>query len=72
MFLFNPHTGHTHILNSLALELLERCAETPLSGAALVQAASSAAQFEADEQFSSQVMQHIVQLEQLGLLERQH
>jgi PqqD family protein of HPr-rel-A system len=36
-FLFNPHTGHTHVVNTTALLLLESLADRPLTTQQLAQ-----------------------------------
>ena len=69
-FLFNPLSGQTHILNPLGALILEALSETALSAPQmldlLVQQQSGADQ----ATLRRHLDQHLLQLEELGLIER--
>ncbi len=69
VFLFNPHTGHTHILNDLAWRLLSACAEGLQSEAVLIELMANELGEENREELSDLLDGHLDQLMQLGLVE---
>jgi len=69
LFLFNPHTGHTHILNDLAWRLLSACAEEPQSEQALLELLVSDLGEQNREELADALDDHLDHLMQLGLVE---
>ena len=69
VFLFNPHTGHTHILNQLSADILQWCAVAPHTEKELIQALTQAAEVVDAEATAKEAGDHLWQLQQLGLLE---
>lgn len=67
-FVFNPASGHTHLLNAAAVHMLERLHEQALSSRDLC------AEFDIEdipgEQLLAHVEQQLQQLELLGLIRR--
>ncbi len=62
-FVFNPSSGHTHVLNEAAFTLLSRLADHPSTGEDLVQS------FGADTQeLRDALWQQLQQLELVGLI----
>lgn len=69
-FAFNPASGHTHLLNSAALTLLQELATQAQTNAMLVERFLSD-QPEAQRQaMSQQLIQQLIQLEMIGLIEQ--
>ena len=65
LFLFNPRTGHTHVLNQLSGEILAICAREPISSDDLAARLTELAGETVDPQM---LPGHLSQLEQLGLV----
>jgi PqqD family protein of HPr-rel-A system len=70
VFLFNPHTGDTHILNDIAWRLLTACASRRQSETALLEALAVDLGGGDQEELSELLNDHIEQLLQLGLVEQ--
>jgi PqqD family protein of HPr-rel-A system len=68
VFIFNPLTGHTHILNQLSWQLLLACAEVPRSDAHLFQLMATESDGMDKQQLEDSVQGHLGQLQQLDLL----
>jgi PqqD family protein of HPr-rel-A system len=70
VFLYNPLTTHTHILNELGWRVLEACAGAPLSLERLLETlAEDNPDHNHAEELSAVISSHLDQLAQLGLLE---
>jgi PqqD family protein of HPr-rel-A system len=70
VFLFNPHTGDTHILNDFAWRLLTACASARQTEAALLDMLTVDLGGGDREQLAEMLNNHIQQLMQLGLVEQ--
>lgn len=70
LFVFNPRTGHTHILNHLSWLLLAACADRPRSSDYLY-ALMNAETEGANPQTQASLERHLEQLQQLDLLHKQ-
>ncbi len=70
VFLFNPHTGDTHILNDIAWQLLCACADESRSESALQDLLAVHIGAENGGELSEAVNDHMDQLMQLGLIEQ--
>jgi len=68
LFVFNPLTGHTHILNQLSWQLLSACADTPRSHEYLFKLMLVESEGLDRQQPEESLEGHLGQLEQLGLL----
>ena len=64
VFVYNPHTGHTHILNQFSWSMLSACVESPRSVDQLL----TLAQTYSDEVDREQLAVHVDHLLQLELL----
>lgn len=69
-FLFNPHTGDTHILNDIAWRLLTACASADQTEASLLNMFAVDLGGSDQEELAEVLNDHISQLKQLGLLEK--
>ena len=68
-FVFNPHTGHTHVVNAAALLLLKSLADQPLTGEELAQRlVLDYSEIELNE-LRELLRQQLEQLRLLGLVE---
>ncbi|MCP4993770.1 MAG: HPr-rel-A system PqqD family peptide chaperone [Gammaproteobacteria bacterium] len=68
VFLFNPRTGNTHILNRLSNSILNACANSPLTIQDISRhLASDTPEFQSTG--SDDLTNHLSQLAQLGLIE---
>jgi len=68
-FLFNPNTGHTHVLNHFSWDILSKCAEQPCSESALLDLVSAGNSTEDLESLVESLDIHLDHLAQLGFLE---
>ena len=68
VFVYNPLTGHTHILNQLSWQLLQACAETQRSNDYLLSLVNP----EHDQLVRQEVEDHLWQLQQLELIQVQN
>jgi PqqD family protein of HPr-rel-A system len=69
-FVFNPLTGHTHILNQLSWQLLSACADIPRSNAHLFELMAAESEGLDNQQLDDSLQEHLGQLLQLDLLQR--
>jgi len=69
VFLFNSHTGNTHILNKLAWRLLSACSEEPQSEQVLFEMLVADFGGQNQEELAEALDDHLDQLQQLGLAE---
>lgn len=69
MFIFNPLTGHTHILNQLGWQLLVACAESPRTEAYLFKLMAASSDDPDQQQLEESLLGHLGQLQQLDLLQ---
>ena len=69
LFVFNPLTGHTHILNQLSWQLLSACADTPRSDAYLYKLMGAESEDLDKRQREDSLQGHLSQLQQLDLLQ---
>lgn len=67
--MFNPSTGHTHVLNQLSWDILSKCAERPCSESYLVELIRVGASAEDRESLLESLDIHVDHLAQLGFLE---
>jgi PqqD family protein of HPr-rel-A system len=70
VFLFNPHTGDTHILNDIAWRLLVACSSARQSQGALLEQLAVDLGGADREELADLLSDHIDQLIQLGLVEQ--
>ncbi len=69
VFLFNPHTGNTHILNDLGWQVLSACAKAPQSEQALLELLDNDLDEQSSEELDDALDNHLDQLFRLGLVE---
>jgi PqqD family protein of HPr-rel-A system len=70
VFLFNPHTGDTHVLNDIAWRLLIACAEDSQSESDLLELFAKDAPGVTRGELSEALNDHMDQLMRLGLVEQ--
>ncbi len=70
VFLFNPHTGDTHILNDIAWRLLCACVDEFRSESELRDLLADHYGAEQKEKLNEVISDHMDQLIQLGLIEQ--
>ena len=68
VFLFNPRTGNTHILNQLSNKILSACANSPLAMQDLLMRLTTETP-EFQSVGTGDLENHLSQLAQLGLIE---
>jgi len=68
VFVFNPRTGHTHILNEQSWQLLSACADSPHSETQLFDLVAAESGSSPEETHTS-VRMHIDHLQQLDLIQ---
>lgn len=68
VFVFNPLTGHTHILNQLAWELLTDCGEKPRTLECLLGSMGESSGDMTSEECEISLRDHLEQLLQLDLI----
>ncbi len=69
VFLFNPHTGNTHILNDLGWQVLSACAEAPQPEQVLRELLVNDLGDQSGEDLDAALDAHLDQLFRLGLIE---
>ena len=67
-FVFNPASGNTHVLNRLAMDILERIDRHSASLPELVRALIDEYRPEEPSRFAAHLEQHLRHLEELGLI----
>jgi PqqD family protein of HPr-rel-A system len=68
VFIFNPLTGHTHILNDIAWKLLSACADADRSSHYLLQFIDSESGELDGSELQDRLQGHLEQLQQLELI----
>ncbi len=69
VFLFNPHTGNTHILNDLGWRVLSACADAPKSEQGLLELLVNDLGEQNRVELADALDDHLDQLFRLGLVE---
>jgi PqqD family protein of HPr-rel-A system len=69
VFIFNPLTGHTHILNQLSWQLLLACAEMPREKDYLLKLIAVESNEQDHQLLVDSLRGHLGQLQQLDLLQ---
>ena len=69
-FVFNPASGHTHVLNALGAATLQLLTDEPLDAHALLIRLRDQAGAEGGPQLAQALAEHLAQLAAIGLIER--
>ena len=69
VFIFNPLTGQTHILNKASWRLLSACADAPRSNRYLLELVAEEPDDLNKQQLENSLQGHLGQLQQLELLQ---
>jgi len=69
VFVFNPLTGQTHILNRASWRMLSACADTPRSSGYLLALMAEKPDDLNEQQLEDSLQGHLGQLQQLELLQ---